>query len=229
MEAKCVECGAPTKVFVSSGKAKKHCGWGKCAARKPVACRVVTGVCERCAQPFVRKQAGGTDAGRFCSRGCADEDKAARAATRKLVKAEIAAVRRLGRARSPALWRGSCGKCGGLIVYRRTRGRPKGACKPCTEAAEREQRRIEKAKRRARIRNAPRVERVSPLKVLTRDGWRCQICGKHTPKELRGTCHPDAPEVDHVIPLAAGGEHTYRNTQCACRACNHAKGALRAA
>jgi hypothetical protein len=67
------------------------------------------------------------------------------------------------------------------------------------------------------------VERVSLLQVLERDGWTCQICGTPTPRELRGSYEPNAPEVDHVIPIAKGGEHSYRNTQCACRRCNGQK------
>ena len=61
--------------------------------------------------------------------------------------------------------------------------------------------------------------------VLARDGWRCKLCGKRTPKRLRGTTHPDAPEIDHIIPLALGGAHSYANTQCSCRDCNGKKGA----
>jgi 5-methylcytosine-specific restriction endonuclease McrA len=35
----------------------------------------------------------------------------------------------------------------------------------------------------------------------------------------------DAPELDHIVPLACGGAHTYQNTQCTCRECNGRKGA----
>jgi 5-methylcytosine-specific restriction endonuclease McrA len=31
--------------------------------------------------------------------------------------------------------------------------------------------------------------------------------------------------VDHVVPLARGGEHSYANTQPACPPCNMSKGA----
>jgi 5-methylcytosine-specific restriction endonuclease McrA len=67
------------------------------------------------------------------------------------------------------------------------------------------------------------AERFDPLEVLARDGWRCHICGVSTPKRLRGTFDDRAPELDHIIPLAAGGEHTRLNTACACRKCNIAK------
>lgn len=78
--------------------------------------------------------------------------------------------------------------------------------------------------KRAR-RKAQMVGVVDPIKVMERDGWKCQLCGKPAPKLLRGKMHPMAPELDHIIPLAAGGKHTYENTQCAHRSCNMAKGA----
>lgn len=49
-------------------------------------------------------------------------------------------------------------------------------------------------------------------------------CGKPTPLKLRGTCKPRAPEIDHRVPIAMGGAHTYDNVQCACRECNQRKG-----
>lgn len=73
--------------------------------------------------------------------------------------------------------------------------------------------------RRARLRGAM-VEVFDPIEVLIRDGWKCHICGRSTPKSLRGTYDPRAPELDHIVPLAAGGEHSRKNTACACRECN---------
>lgn len=68
------------------------------------------------------------------------------------------------------------------------------------------------------------VERVDPFEVFKRDGWRCQLCGVPTPKTMRGKNAPNSPELDHIEALSRGGEHSYRNTQCACRKCNVAKG-----
>ncbi len=70
-------------------------------------------------------------------------------------------------------------------------------------------------------------EPVNPIKVFERDGWRCQICAKETPRNRRGTRYSNAPELDHRIPISNGGPHTYDNVQCACRACNHSKSNLR--
>jgi 5-methylcytosine-specific restriction endonuclease McrA len=84
--------------------------------------------------------------------------------------------------------------------------------------------RVWDAKKRARKR-AAFVENVDPIAVFERDGWRCHLCGLKTMRSLRGTTDPLAPELDHILPLSRGGEHSYTNTACACRTCNQRKGA----
>lgn len=68
-------------------------------------------------------------------------------------------------------------------------------------------------------------EPVNWLKVCQRDRWRCQLCSVRTPRRLRGTYAPNAPEVDHVIPVSPPhrGGNTYANSQCLCRRCNATK------
>jgi len=75
------------------------------------------------------------------------------------------------------------------------------------------------ARRKQRMK-ANGFERINKTKVFERDKWTCHICGCKTPKSKRGTIEMDAPEVDHIIPLAAGGSHTYSNVACACKRCN---------
>lgn len=66
---------------------------------------------------------------------------------------------------------------------------------------------------------------VTRLKVVRRDGNTCQICGKVCDENDKrwGTIGPDFPTLDHIKPLAKGGEHTWDNVQCACAMCNSAK------
>jgi hypothetical protein len=64
---------------------------------------------------------------------------------------------------------------------------------------------------------------INPLKVFARDGWLCQMCGKKTPMNRRGSLMSNAPELDHRIPISKGGPHVYSNLQCLCRACNARK------
>lgn len=83
--------------------------------------------------------------------------------------------------------------------------------------------RVRKHHHRAFIRGAS-AEKFDPIEIFERDAWRCGLCGCSTPKGKRGTYDARAPELDHIIPIAAGGAHIRANVQCACRACNLAKG-----
>lgn len=70
-------------------------------------------------------------------------------------------------------------------------------------------RRIRRQKERARLRNV-KVDNVNPLIVFTKHDWHCALCGIETPKQLKGTIKDNAPpELDHIIPLSKGGEHSY--------------------
>lgn len=95
-------------------------------------------------------------------------------------------------------------------------------CLPCSARQETKHKRMHSAAGKARLRSVT-IERFDPVEVLERDGWRCHLCGCNTPKRLRGSYEDNAPELDHIVPLAAGGEHSRRNTACACRKCNIAK------
>lgn len=92
----------------------------------------------------------------------------------------------------------------------------------CAAVTDKRHKRTGRVRRKAKLRGAT-VETVDPIKVFERDRWRCQLCGNRTPKSKRGTYDARAPELDHIVPLSQGGEHSYRNTQCSCRACNLAK------
>lgn len=66
---------------------------------------------------------------------------------------------------------------------------------------------------------------VTREKVLERDGYVCQVCGKKCDENDRswGSSGPDFPTLDHIVPLAKGGTHTWDNVQCACGICNSYK------
>lgn len=60
-------------------------------------------------------------------------------------------------------------------------------------------------------------------KLYKRDKGVCYICGKHL--VLNDDYNrPDAPTIEHVIPIAKGGTHTWDNVKLACRNCNNHKG-----
>jgi HNH endonuclease len=105
----------------------------------------------------------------------------------------------------------------------------KKRCKLCSRKRSRDRRRLLHGKVNKHRHRAKRfgVEYVAinPIKVFDRDSWRCQICDRKTPKRLRGTYADNAPELDHRVPMALGGSHTWGNVQCSCRSCNMSKGA----
>ena len=70
--------------------------------------------------------------------------------------------------------------------------------------------------RYARQRNAPLIEKIDRLAIYIRDNGRCHIC--HHKVSLKTFT------LDHLVPLARGGEHTARNQAVAHRTCNTKRG-----
>ncbi len=129
----------------------------------------------------------------------------------------------------PRRFQKSCVVCGTTFIAKKRHGR---YCSPrCADIQElrnpvaRADRRRRRDRRQALCRGAERAYCFDAKQVLERDGWTCQICGVATPEHLRGTREPNAPELDHIIPLSRGGDHTPSNTQCLCYQCNRRKGA----
>jgi 5-methylcytosine-specific restriction endonuclease McrA len=81
-------------------------------------------------------------------------------------------------------------------------------CLPCEAMA---------AQRRRALLRAQFVEDVDPAVLHSRSEGRCGICEKSI--EVKNV------QVDHVIPLTRGGEHSYANTRPSHRSCNSWKGA----
>jgi 5-methylcytosine-specific restriction endonuclease McrA len=71
-------------------------------------------------------------------------------------------------------------------------------------------------RRRARLRHAPRIEKVDRRAIIERDQSICHLCGKKvSPAEM---------SLDHLIPLFHHGEHTARNLSVAHKSCNAQRG-----
>jgi 5-methylcytosine-specific restriction endonuclease McrA len=66
------------------------------------------------------------------------------------------------------------------------------------------------------------VDVVYRRRVYERDGWRCGICHRLVKRDAKAP-HPLSPSLDHIVPLAAGGPHSYANVQCAHFICNSLK------
>lgn len=63
-------------------------------------------------------------------------------------------------------------------------------------------------------------------KLYKRDGGICQICGEPCDWDdtTWGLIGPNHPSIDHIVPFAKGGSHTWGNVQLAHHMCNSIKG-----
>ena len=106
---------------------------------------------------------------------------------------------------------GACASCGTKIRAGFTH------CTKCSKDAWKiknpDKVRDDNSKRRAKV-AAATVENVSRAIVWARDKGICGICKQ----KVSGTWH-----LDHVIPLARGGTHTYDNVQVTHPKCNMKK------
>lgn len=244
-----LQCAVCRSDFESSYAKAKSCS-KKCKAEllRRAFTKKRTLECEHCSKLFVPKRSGRC---RFCSRSCGYAAQRAGKNNAKFNRAKAAARRKIWP--KSRVWCAECPRChqayiarrkrehcsdecayqAALEIKRQTRPKtPKRACASCGGPTRgtrcstcnlRISRFEAKIRYRARCRRL-QVEKVDPLIVCARDGWRCQSCNVKTPKHLRGTFGPTAPECDHIVPVSKGGSHTYQNLQCLCRACNAAKG-----
>ncbi len=80
----------------------------------------------------------------------------------------------------------------------------------------------DRATRRGRL-GHDGAELIVPWHVYRDDQWICYLCGDKVDKHKRHP-HPQAPTLDHVIPLARGGLHVRENVRTAHSICNILKG-----
>lgn len=115
---------------------------------------------------------------------------------------------------------GVCARCGASFVADRTTGASIQMLGGpfCSVQC---QRRARNSRRRARQQMAY-IEEVSPAYIYARDGYKCRICGKRLAM-TKTVPHPRAPTIDHIIPLAQGGNHQRSNVQAAHFLCNSLK------
>lgn len=102
-------------------------------------------------------------------------------------------------------------------AYRVANAERRRATTAAWQAANRDAVRVYDDRRRARKLGALVVDdRVFRARVWERDGGRCHICGKKA--------DPKKWHMDHIVPLVAGGEHSYRNVSVSHPICNLRKG-----
>ncbi len=77
-------------------------------------------------------------------------------------------------------------------------------------------------RQRVELREALTTEKFTRLEIFERDGYRCQLYGLKTRRDVNSR-HPLAPSLGHIIPISRGGSHTRANCQCAHLQCNFEK------
>lgn len=121
-------------------------------------------------------------------------------------------------------WRGDRQCRCGAIVSRCTAFGPPPACKECRRKARREWRVISKdTRKRVRRGGGYWNPKLKAPDVFKRDNWTCYMC-KAKCEKVYDPMNPLSATVDHVYPVAAGGDHDWHNVRTACAACNAKKG-----
>jgi len=71
---------------------------------------------------------------------------------------------------------------------------------------------LDRGSRRLARKRSVTIENVSRAVVYERDAGRCHICGRKV--------NPNRWHLEHLVPLARGGEHSYQNVAVSHPTCN---------
>lgn len=190
--------------------------------------------CSKCSHEFVRsytgivhkKHVGCPECKRVkaeARRQAEEQERAERQAQREKEKAEREAKKaeeERQKAERKERRRHACPVCGTETT------RPKYCSDSCKRKATNKQREI---KRRKKIQDALVDNDITVKGLFKRDGGTCYLCGKpcrlddYIIKNGTTICGDWYPSIDHVIPLAHGGEHSWKNVRLAHRICNSLK------
>lgn len=130
-------------------------------------------------------------------------------------------------------------KCGHAYTYVSKKRRHNIKCKECgqhktvsfnrkifcsDECCKRFSRRCDEVRRRNRITSNGIIHwDISIDRLMKRDGDTCYLCNEKVIKS-GDTNSPNYPSIEHVVPIAKGGTHTWDNVKLAHRKCNWEKG-----
>jgi hypothetical protein len=175
----------------------RECGKAIRQAKEPStwpSCRIHVGHCQQCGEAFTSR----TPLRTTCSRRCSD----------RLYNVTA-------RRPSPPSAPHQCMGCGETISNRRNK------CDPCLTETVAARKQRERRARRARKLGVP-SEPYTLAEIAARDRFRCGICRSKVDM-ARVFPHPEAPTVDHIVPLARGGDDMRANLQLAHFLCNSRK------
>lgn len=124
-----------------------------------------------------------------------------------------------------------CCDCGCAISSRHRNQKRCGQCRSrrIKQFRRKAKRLLGNYRKRCRRYGVPYDPLVTRRKVFERDGYTCQLCDCKCLTQfvlVDGLPDPLSPTVDHIVALSMRIKgHTWDNVQCACWACNVAKGA----
>lgn len=245
--SECTKCGESVEFPAGFGRPRSRCD--RCAGLVPVLNVAVAMACTSCGDAFTRPARSGSGrpttrceccrehvgrarhlkvkarlrsarSGRVCDQ-CGDTYDAARSDQRFCSPT----CRGLHTHPSRGLVTKLCCTCEHLFA----KAGPAAARQDCDDcyAVRLQARQIAKSlARRGLVEGA--LERISRDEIAVRDDWTCQLCVIEVDPTLR---YPDplSASLDHVIPIARGGQHVRSNLQLAHLVCNMSKGAGRGA
>ena len=152
----------------------------------------------------------------------ATEERKLKERMQRQIEDETARLVRAGRGKQLSFGFCACGE-----MLNRFDGNKGKQCRKCAVRAVRKTREI---KRRHKISKAMVNPDITIQKLFQRDNGICHICGglcDWNDKEVRNdtiVCGNQYPSIDHVLPLAKGGLHSWDNVKLAHRICNSLKG-----
>lgn len=158
-----------------------------------------TADCQQCGQTFTVTK----DRRHYCSRSCFQTATASPQVSRWVSYVVYS----------------TCSICQAILCGRRQRD----YCKECQARSYylRNPDRFKEAAHRRRTRvQAAQVEHIEIRKVFERDKWTCHICGNKVRRTARYARDPEMASLDHLVPIALGGEHSYANVACSHLRCN---------
>lgn len=144
--------------------------------------------------------------GRFCSRLCITASKGKTAFPN-----------------SSRIYWPRCYECGGVFGPYSER-KSNWLCDTCRPVARARAAKDINRRKNSKRRRVALGERYSFRQIAERDGWRCHLCGKRVPdRPHKG--RPLDGEIDHLVPVSAGGIDDPSNVALAHRRCNMSRGA----
>jgi 5-methylcytosine-specific restriction endonuclease McrA len=165
-------------------------------------CKISYTDCGWCKEVFVSRRGA-----KYCSKACA---------TRSWHE-QTARGHKAKRDRSRVWVAGPCAECGEEFV-----GDYRTEVKFCSWACwKRSARRRDKQNRSKRIRSEETRDQIGLTTLAKRDGWRCHVCRRDVSRKTWS--------MDHLVPLSAGGSHTWENVALAHKLCNSKRGTSGAA